>query len=305
MATVVNVNGLITDEREAVVPVLDHGFLYGEGVYETLRTYAARPFLLDRHLLRLRISAAMIDLRVPLSDVQFAARIAATMRVAAERQQGAATEWYIRILLTRGVGELSYDPAACPNPSVVMIVKPFVPPSPEVYDRGVHVALVSVVRNHPASVNPLIKSNNLLNSALAMQEAIRKGAFEGIMRNYRGELSECTQSNFFIVKDGQALTPPLDAGLLAGITREFVFEVAAGDGVPVREAVMRDEALFQADEAFLTGTTREVLPIVQVDDRVIGSGRPGPITRRLLEGFRRRAQELTSDSPQPVAGRPQ
>jgi branched-chain amino acid aminotransferase len=293
MTAFVNVNGRISDEREAVIPVLDHGFLYGEGVYETLRTYNERPFLLDRHLRRLRKSAEMINLGVPLTDDQFDARIAETGRTAATRLGGRSSEWYIRVLLTRGVGELTYDPAACPTPSVVIIVKPFEAPRPEAYEEGVAVALVSVVRNHPGSVNPLIKSNNLLNNALAMQEAFRRGAFEGVMRNYRGELSECTTSNVFVVKGGQALTPPLESGLLAGITREFVFELGLAEGIPVRDAVLRDNDLFDADEAFLTSTTRELLPITRVDDRVIGSGRLGPVTRKLLEAFRRQAQMLT------------
>ena len=145
-------------------------------------------------------------------------------------------------------------------------------------------------------MNPLIKSNNLLNNALAMQEAFRRGGFEGVMRNYRGELAECTQSNLFIVKNGAALTPPLDAGLLPGITREFLFEVGAEVGIPVREAVLRDEDLFGADEAFLTSTTREVVPIVQVDDRKIGAGKPGPVTLALLEGYRRKAEALTAQN---------
>jgi branched-chain amino acid aminotransferase len=260
MAAIVNVNGHISGEREAVVPVLDHGFLYGEGVYETLRTYNERPFLLDRHLRRLRTSAEMINLRVPLSDDQFDARIAETARAAAARVAPAGTEWYIRILLTRGVGELTYDPAACPTPSVVIIVKPFEPPKAEAYEQGVTVALVSTIRNHPGAVNPLIKSNNLLNNALAMHEALKRGAFEGIMRNYRGELSECTMSNLFVVTNGQVLTPPLEAGLLAGITRELVFELGTDEGVPVRDAVLRDQDLFDADEVFLTSTTRELLP---------------------------------------------
>jgi branched-subunit amino acid aminotransferase/4-amino-4-deoxychorismate lyase len=139
----------------------------------------------------------------------------------------------------------------------------------------------------------MIKSNNLLNNALAMQEALRRGGYEGVMRNYKGELAECTQSNLFIVKNGAALTPPLDAGLLAGITREFLFEVGAEIGIPVREQVLRDADLLDADESFLTSTTREVVPIVQVDDKAIGSGKPGPITQALLEGYRRQAQELT------------
>jgi branched-chain amino acid aminotransferase len=142
-------------------------------------------------------------------------------------------------------------------------------------------------------VNPLIKSNNLLNNALAMQEAFRRGGFEGVMRNYRGELAECTQSNLFIVKNGAALTPPIDAGLLPGITREFLFDVGREAGITVREAVLRDDDLFGADESFLTSTTREVVPIVQVDDRTIGAGRPGPVTRALLDGYRRKAESMT------------
>lgn len=293
MAAVVNVNGRVSGEKDAAISVFDHGFLYGEGVYETMRTYNGRPFLFDRHLRRLRKSAAMIQLAVPLTDREFAERIDRTVE-AAVPNPGGSREWYIRILLTRGVGELTYDPAACPTPSVVIIVKPHVEPAAEVFEKGVRVALVDIVRNHPGSVNPLIKSNNLLNNALAMQEAFRRGAFEGIMRNYRGELSECTQSNLFLVKAGTALTPPLDAGLLAGITREFVFEVGDGIGVPVREQVLRDEDLFGADEAFLTSTTRELTPIVRVDDRTIGEGRPGPITKRLLAAFRAKAQELSA-----------
>jgi len=153
------------------------------------------------------------------------------------------------------------------------------------------VALVDIVRNHPGSVNPLIKSNNLLNNALAMQEAFRRGAFEGVMRNYRGELAECTTANLFIVKNGEALTPPLDAGLLAGITREYLFEVGEDAGIKVREQTLRDADLFGADEAFLTSTTRELVPIVHVDQRTIGDGRPGPITKALLQAFRRKAHE--------------
>lgn len=294
MAATVNVNGRVSDREHAVISVFDHGFLYGEGIYETLRTYNGVPFLFDRHMRRLRNSARMLALDVPLSNGQIDERFRDTMR-AAGLGDGPDREAYIRILVTRGIGELTYDLAACPAPSVVIIVKPNVPPSKEAFERGVKVALVGVVRNHPATVSPLIKSNNLLNNALAMQEAGARGAFEGVMRNYRGELAECTQSNLFIVKDGVALTPPLDAGLLPGITREFLFEVGAEIGIPVREQVLRDGDLFGADEAFLTSTTRELVPIVQVDDRTIGSGSPGPITHSLLDSFRRRAHASQLD----------
>ena len=289
MTAIVNVNGKITSENNAVVSVFDHGFLYGEGVYETLRTYHRRPFLLDRHLARLRNSAGMIALGVPLSDEQFADRIEETVGAASAGAPRDA-EWYIRVLLTRGVGELTYDPAATPIPTVVTIVKPHVEPPAELYTNGVRVIVSSIVRNHPDTVNPMIKSNNLMNCALAMQEGYRRGAFEVIMRNYRGELAECSVSNLFIVKNGAALTPPLSAGLLPGITREFMFEVGRTAGIPVREAVLKDGDLFGADEAFLTGTTREIMPIVSVDDRKVGSGLPGPVTKTLHETFRQMAR---------------
>ena len=285
MPATVSVNGRITSEREAAISVFDHGFLYGEGIYEVLRTYHGRPFLFDRHMRRLRNSARMIVLDVPFTDDQLASDIQKT--TAAAHLDG--MEAYIRVLVTRGIGALTYDPAATPTPSVVIIVKPQEDPPPETYEQGVRVIIVDIVRNHPDTVNPMIKSNNLLNSALAAQQAIRRGAFEGIMRNYRGELSECTTSNLFIVKNGEALTPPLQSGLLPGITREFLFDIGKDVGVVVREQVMRDQGLFSADEAFLTSTTRQVVPIVTVDDQKIGNGRPGPVTKRLLEGFRRRA----------------
>jgi branched-chain amino acid aminotransferase len=291
MAATVNVNGRISGENEAVIPVFDHGFLYGEGIYETLRTYAGRLFLYDRHMRRLRNSARLIDLALPFTDDEMAARIQETIAAANLSVLAASDrrpEAYVRVLVTRGVGELTYDPKATPTPSWVIIVKPLSSPSPETYEKGVRVVLVGVVRNHPRSLNPMIKSNNLMNSALAAQEALKRGGFEAVMRNYRGELTECTQSNLFIVRNRTALTPPLESGLLPGITREFLFEIGRDIGVEVGEQVLRDADLFAADEAFLTSTTREVLPIVAVDDRAIGAGRPGPITLQLLDAFRSR-----------------
>jgi branched-chain amino acid aminotransferase len=294
MATMINVNGTLTPGEQAVVPVLDHGFLYGEGVYEVCRTYNGRLFLYDRHMRRLRRSAEMIRLDVPFTDAEVAGRIDATLAAAELARPGAAgPDAYVRIVLTRGVGDLSYDPGACPQPSLVIIAKPHVAPATDVYDLGVRVALVPIARNHPDTINPLIKSNNLLHNALAMQHALRHGAFEAVMRNLRGDISECSQSNLFIVRDGAVLTPPLASGLLAGITREFVFEIAHAIGAPVAEARLRDRDLLEADEAFLTSTTREIVPIVLVDEHRIGTGHPGPITRALLEAFRARADALT------------
>jgi branched-chain amino acid aminotransferase len=296
MSVVVNVNGQINDGERAAISVFDHGFLYGEGVYETIRTYNGEPFLFDRHMQRLRTSAAMIMLDVPLSNQDYLQRSLETMQAAGlgRTGDGAFAEAYIRILHTRGIGDLTYDPAATPTPSVVVIVKPL-PVTPEVhYQKGVKVCMVDIIRNHPRSVNPLIKSNNLLNNALCMQQAMRKGGVEGVFRNYKGELSECSQSNLFIVKNGVVRTPPLDAGLLAGITRAFIFELGADSGVRVEEVALKDEDLFSADEAFFTSTTKELMPIVQVDDKTIGTGRPGPVTQQLLGAYRRRANELTA-----------
>lgn len=289
MASVVNVNGKISPGEVAVVSVFDHGFVFGEGIYETLRTYNHQLFLWDRHQERLRTSASMIDLSVPLDDTALLARVNETM----DALPG-VRDYYIRMLLTRGVGELSYDPAVTPVPTLVIIVKPHVPPPEKTYEDGVAIAMVSVVRNHPQSVNPLIKSNNLLNNALAMQQALKRGGIEALMKNYRGEISECAQSNFFLVKDGVALTPRVDTGLLRGVTRDFIFQVGKEVDVPVREGVLFEGDVFSADEAFITSTTREVHPVVRVDDKPIGKGAPGPVTKTLLAGFRAAAQRLTS-----------
>lgn len=294
MRGAVYVNGRIAAADEAVVPVYDHGFLYGEGVYETMRTYNRVPFLYDRHLRRLRASARHLQLDVPFDDAALLGWIEETMAAAGEMQEA-----YIRILLTRGVGELTYDIRATPHPSLVIIVKPADEPSARVTDAGIHIALVPILRNHPGSVNPVIKSNNLLNNALAMQEAYRRGGEEALMCNYRGELSECSQSNFFLVRGGTAFTPKSSAGLLEGVTRAFLFDVGRDVGVDVREEVLYPADLETADEIFITSTTRELSPVVRVDDRVIGTGKPGPITRTLLEGYRRKAQELTRSSARP------
>jgi branched-chain amino acid aminotransferase len=296
MSVVVNVNGQVSDGASAAISVFDHGFLYGEGVYETIRTYNGEPFLFDRHMQRLRASAAMIMLDVPFTDAEYLKRSVDTMTAArlGKHSDGTVAEAYIRILHTRGIGDLSYDPAATPTPSVVVIVKPLPKPADEKFRHGVKVCVVDIIRNHPRSVSPLIKSNNLLNNALCMQEALRKGGVEGVFRNYRGELSECSQSNLFIVTGGVVRTPPLEAGLLAGITRGFVFEIGGALGIPVEEAALRDEDLFNADEAFFTSTTNELMPIVQVDDRTIGSGTPGAITGQLLAEYRRRANQMTT-----------
>ncbi len=284
----VYVNGRITPADAAVIPVYDHGFMYGEGIYETLRTYEGVPFLFDRHAARLRASAAHLRLDVPFTDADLLGWIEETTAAAGELREA-----YIRVLLTRGVGELTYDVTATPVPSLVIIVKPLDEPPARILEEGIAISLVSTLRNHPGSVNPIIKSNNLLNNALAMQEANRRGAEEGLMCNYRGELSECSQANIFLVQDGVATTPRSEAGLLEGITRAFLFDVGGEIGVEVRSGTLRPEDLATADEAFITSTTRELSPVTRIDDRPVGSGRPGPVTLRLLEAYRKRAREVS------------
>jgi branched-chain amino acid aminotransferase len=288
MRGTVYVNGLITVAGQAVIPVYDHGFVYGEGVYETLRTYNRQPFLYDRHVRRLRQSARYLSLDVPFDDAALLQSIQQTIDAAGEMKEA-----YIRVLLTRGVGELTYDVAATPTPSLVIIVKPIDDVPERVTREGIVISLVDVLRNHPGSVNPIIKSNNLLNNALAMQTANRRGGEEALMCNYRGELSECSQSNFFMVRGGAAITPASEAGLLEGVTRAFLFEVGRDVGVDVREQTLYPSDLATADEAFITSTTRELSPVVRIDERVIGAGVPGPVTLKLFAGYRRKAQELT------------
>ena len=290
MEIAVNINGRLTDAANAAVSPLDRGFLFGEGVYETLRTYNRHPFLLNRHLARLRASADLISLKVPHDDDEYRDRLLETMAGLSDKK----SELYLRILLTRGVGDLTYDPNTCPTPTVMMMARPYVETPTKTVDRGIKIVLSSIVRNHPQALNPRIKSNNLLNNALAMQEAIRAGADEALMCNYRGEIAECAQSNIFIVRDGIAQTPSLDTGLLEGVTRNFVFEVGEAANIPVRETILLPADLTQADEIFITGTTREVLSVTSVDQTPVGDGRPGPITERLAKTFLELALAMTA-----------
>ncbi len=282
---VVSINGRICGEHDAVVSVFDHGFLFGDGVYEVLRTYDGELFEAGPHFERLRTSAAMIALPVPFSDDDLLARVREAMAAF-----GGDGERYVRILLTRGEGEFTYDPHACPHPTLVIIVKALPPDVPQHYAQGVKVVAVSVMRNHPSSLNPRIKSNNLLNNVLAMQESLRRGGFEALMRNHRGEFVECSQSNVFVVREGGVATPPLDAGLLPGITRAFVIRLARGIGIDVAERPLLDADLLAADEAFLTSTTKGIVPITTIDDRKVGDGMPGTVTRRLMQAFETRVK---------------
>jgi branched-chain amino acid aminotransferase len=275
-----SVNGIVTPAEEARVSVLDNGFTFGDSVYETLRTYAGRPFEWGRHLRRLRASAGRLGFEIPLSNGDLLARLDAVLTPAAN------PESYIRIIVSRGLGDISYHFDTVKGPTVVIAVKPCVSYPEWHYTQGIPVSLVSVRRNHPQALDPAIKSSNLLNNVLALREAQARGAEEALLLNQGGEIAEGASTNVFVVRDGALITPVLEAGILAGITREVVLEIARGLAVPARQAMLRPEDLMDADEAFLTSTTREVVPIRTVDGRPVGPGQPGPVTTRILEAFR-------------------
>ncbi|GIW73242.1 MAG: branched chain amino acid aminotransferase [Planctomycetota bacterium] len=283
--------------EEARISVFDHGFLFGDSVYEVIRTYGGFPYEVEPHLARLFQSAARIALEIGRSAADLAAEIEDAVRAAA-----LPGEAYIRLIVTRGVGALSIDPASCAHPSTVLIVKPLEPWPARYYDEGIAVRVVSVVRNEPGSVDPAIKTGNYLNSVLALIEARRAGADEAVMLNAHGQLTESTTSNVFLVKDGEVITPALSSGILSGITRAAVLRLCREQGIPRRETVLTAGALYAADEAFLTSTTRGIMPIAKVDGHPIGAGRPGPLTCRLRAAFAAEVERFVAARRQQAAG---
>ncbi len=275
-----SVNGIVTPVEEARVSVLDNGFTFGDSVYETLRTYGGRPFEWGRHLRRLRASAERLGFEIPITNEQLLARLDAVL------ERAANSESYIRLIVSRGVGDISYHFERVKGPTVVIAVKPHGPYPAWHYAEGIPVSLVSIRRNHRQALDPAIKSSNLLNNVLAVREAQARGAEEAVLLNQKGEIAEGASTNVFVVRGGTLLTPILETGILAGITREVVLELAEGLGIPRREQALVPEDLLSADEAFLTSTTREVVPIRTVDGRPLGRVQPGPVTQRILASFR-------------------
>jgi branched-chain amino acid aminotransferase len=280
MGTYACIDGRILPGEEARVSVFDNGFTFGDSVYETLRTYGGRPFALDRHLRRLRASAGLIGIQIDTPDGALAQRLDALLEAAAN------SESYVRFIVSRGVGDISYRFDRIAGPTVVQVVKPLDVPPEEVYTEGIEASVVSVRRNHPTALDPAIKSCNLLNNIQAIREAQSRGASEALMLNAEGDLAEGASSNVFLVHQGRVSTPPLQAGILAGITREVVLELLPGLGVEGREARLGLEDLAAADEVFITSTLREAAPVRAVDGRPVGGGRPGPLATRVLSAFR-------------------
>ena len=279
MAAKIYINGKMYDKADAKISVYDHGLLYGDGVFEGLRIYGGKVFKLKEHVRRLYSSARAIKLEIPMSQGQMAEAVEMTVKTNEKR------DGYIRLIVTRGAGYLGLDPRKSTNPQVIIIVDDITLYPPELYENGIEIVTVSTIRNHPAALSPRIKSLNYLNNILAQMEAVQSGCFEALMLNHKGEVSEGTADNFFLVKDGVVRTPPIDAGILEGITRDTVIELAKSAKIEVQEIALTRFDVFAADECFLTGTAAEVVPVVKCDGRVIGTGKPGPITKQLREQF--------------------
>jgi len=284
------IDGHYYDEQNAKISVFDHGLLYGDGIFEGIRAYHGRVFKLKEHIDRLFYSAKAILLSVPISHEEMVRAVVATCR------ENQIRDGYVRLIVTRGVGGLGLNPNRCKNPSVIIIADKIQLYPPEMYERGLDIITVPTVRNLHSALNPAIKSLNYLNNILAKIEANNGGCEEAIMLNAEGFVSECTGDNVFIVKAGQMLTPPLSAGALYGITRGVVIELAKESGIAVSEPNLTRYDLFNADECFLTGTGAELIPVVKIDGRVIGTGKPGPITKSLVEKYK----ALTKTSGEPI-----
>ncbi len=284
------IDGELLPESEAKVSVFDHGLLYGDGIFEGIRFYNGRVFRLEEHLERLWDSARSICLEIPMSRTEMTAALLETIR------QNDLRDGYIRLVVTRGVGNLGLNPMQCKRPSVIIIVATIALYSEEVYRNGLTVVTCATRRMGPAALNPAVKSLNYLNNVLARIEANLAGADEALMLNDAGNVAECTADNIFIIKRGHIFTPPITAGALRGITRSVVFEIAAELGVKISEADITRHDVFIADECFLTGTAAEVIPVIKADGRVIGTGKPGSISTRMIARFR----ELTRESGTPI-----
>ncbi len=277
----VYLNGSFVAKEQAVVSVFDHGFLYGDGIYETMRSYDGNIFLLNKHLTRLKRSARAISLKLPMPLNKIGDALNESLKV--NRLRNA----YIRLHISRGPGEIGLDPALCPLPTMVITAKPFHDYPPRFYNRGVPVALVKTRRNHPLALNPSIKGTNFLNNILAKIEAKKARAYEGIMLNWEGYVAEGTISNIGIVKKGVLFTPSLATGILEGVTRDLVLRLARRKKIPIRETRILPKSLLAADECFITNTTMEIMPVTTVGTKTIGNGRPGPLTSLLQQEYRK------------------
>lgn len=284
------INGKFYSKEDAAISVYDHGLLYGDGVFEGIRAYAGRVFKLKEHVDRLFESAKSIMLKIPLTREKLMEDVAHTVKV------NGLKDAYVRLVVTRGPGTLGLNPFNCSTPQIIIIADKIVLYPRTFYENGLSVITVPTQRNLAEAVNPRIKSLNYLNNILAKIEAINSGVHEAIMLNAQGYVAECTGDNIFVVKEGIVKTPPLYVGVLEGITRDEIISIARKFGIKVVESVFTRHEVFNADECFLTGTAAEVIPVVKVDGRAIGNGRPGKLTRRLMTAFHELVRSAGADA---------
>ncbi len=287
----VYLNGNLLDDQDAKVSVFDHGLLYGDGVFEGIRVYNRKVFMLDEHVDRLYRSARAIALEIGLSPADMARAVVETC-AANNIENG-----YIRLVVTRGVGTLGLNPYLCKEPQVIVIASAIQLYPVELYEKGLSIVTVATVRNHPEAINPRIKSLNYLNNILAKIEALNSGVMECIMLNPQGYVAEASGDNVFVVRGRTLITPPCWCGALEGITRAVVMKLATEMGYDVREDVLTRYDLFTADEVFLTGTAAEIIGVVNIDKRTIGSGAPGPVTGQLAKRFSEYARDVGTPIP--------
>ncbi len=280
MSEIVYVSGEYLQREDAKISVFDHGLLYGDGVFEGIRFYERNLFRLREHLERLRSSARYINLGLPHTLDELAELIKETCR------KNDFDNGYIRLIITRGVGSLGLDPYKCVDPGVIIIVSKIKMYPEEYYENGLPMIVAATRRFDSTAISPRVKSLNYLNNIMAKMEAIHSGTLEALMLDQHGFIVECTGDNFFIVKKNVVYTPPTYQGALRGVTRDAVIELAKEEGYEVREERLTLYEAFDADECFLTGTAAEVIPVISIDARVIGSGNPGPVTGKLIEKFR-------------------
>ena len=288
MTLQINLNGTLVPKEQAVVSVYDHGLLYGDGVFEGIRIYNGNVFLEQEHIDRLYESALAIRLQIPMTKAELSAATHAT--VAANN----LTDGYIRLVVTRGSGSLGLDINRTSDPQIIIIADTISLYPDELYQNGLPLITASTIRNHSAALSPRIKSLNYLNNIMAKVEGQDAGTVEALMLNHKGEVAECTGDNIFIVKNGVLKTPPVDAGILEGLTRNAVIDLARKAGIPVEETAMVRHDIYVADECFLTGSAAEVIAVISLDGREIGTGKPGPITQQLLKLFREFTQSYTA-----------
>lgn len=280
MPRTIYINGQFVAPEEAKISVYDHGLLYGDGVFEGMRIYGGKVFRLQEHIDRLDESARAIHLDLPISLEQLARDTDETVA------KNEIVDGYIRLLVTRGAGPLGLDPFKCSQPQVIIIADSITLYPETYYENGLELVTASTIRNHPAALSPRIKSLNYLNNILAKMEGLKAGCIEALMLNHKGEVAECTGDNLFVVKQGRLNTPPIEAGILEGVTRNAVLELAREAGIVTTEDPMTRHDIYVADECFLTGSAAEVIPAVKLDGRQIGDGTVGPVTQQLTKAFR-------------------